>query len=140
MNALYRQKWLRLAVGIGVPIGAILFCCSVLWLPKTPPCPFFTLTGIYCPGCGAGRCVTALLHLDLYAAFRFNPLMFITLPFVLYYLLKIYLAFVFGRDMLPAPSIRKKAFGIIVLSVVLAYFLLRNIPVYPFTLLAPTAV
>ena len=123
-----------------MPIGAIVFVASLLWVQKAPSCPFYLLTGIYCPGCGAGRCVMALLHLDLYAAFRFNPLMFITLPFVLYYLLKIYLAFVFGRDVLPAPNVRKKAFGIIVLSVVLAYFVLRNIPVYPFTLLSPTAV
>lgn len=140
MEALYQKKWLRLIVGVGVPIGAILFCCSVLWLPKTPPCPFFTLTGIYCPGCGAGRCVTALLHLNLYAAFRFNPLMVIALPFVAYYLLKLYLAFVFGRDVLPSPKIRGSAFGITVLVVLIAYGVLRNIPFFPFNLLAPTAV
>ena len=139
MNALYRQKWLRLAVGIGVPIGAILFVASLLWVQKAPSCPFYLLTGLYCPGCGAGRCTMALLHLDLYAAFRFNPLMLIALPFVLYYLLKVYLGFVFVRDVLPFPRL-PRAVGIAVLIVVLAYGILRNIPVFPFSLLAPTAI
>ncbi len=140
MEQLYRKRWLRLLVGIGVPVGAVLFVLSMLWIPKAPPCPFYILTGIYCPGCGAGRCVTALLHFRFYAAFRYNPLMVICLPFVAYYLFKVYFGFVLGRDLLPIPKIRGRAFGITVLTVIIAYWILRNIPVYPFSLLAPTAV
>ena len=140
MESLYTKRRLRLLVGIGVPIGAVLFVLSVLWVPRTPPCPFYTLTGLYCPGCGAGRCVTALLHFRFYAAFRYNPLMVICLPAVAYYLFKVYFGFVFGRDVLPVPKIRARALGVAVLITVIAYSVLRNIPVYPLTLLAPTAV
>lgn len=37
-------------------------------------CIFRFLTGIPCPGCGLTRAYTALLHLDLSAAFSFHPL------------------------------------------------------------------
>ena len=140
MERLYQKRWLRLLVGIGVPVGAALFVLSVLWVPRTPPCPLYALTGIYCPGCGAGRCVTALLHFRFYAAFRYNPLMVICLPPVAYYLFKVYFGVVFGRDVLPVPKIQGRALGIAVLVVIIAYWVLRNIPIYPFTLLAPTAI
>lgn len=39
-----------------------------------PPCPLRTLTGVTCPGCGAGRCITALLDGDVGAAFTYNAL------------------------------------------------------------------
>ena len=136
----HKDLRLRLLVGIGVPLLGLLFLASVLWIKKTPPCLFYTATGLYCFGCGAGRCLLALLHFDLYAAFRFHPLLLLSLPFIAYYLLKVYLAFVFERDLLPFPPIRHRAFGIAVLVTVVAFGILRNIPVFPFTLLAPTAV
>lgn len=136
----YKNPRLRLLVGIGVPIGALLFLFSMLWLEKTPPCLFNMLTGLYCFGCGAGRCFQALLRFDLYAAFRFHPLIPIALPLVAYYLLKVYLSFVFGREVLPFPTVRNRAFGLGILAAVLLFGILRNLPFFPFTLLAPTAV
>lgn len=138
--SVYQNKRYRLLVGIGVPVGAILFLASVLYTRKTPPCFFYELTGLYCFGCGAGRCLLALLRFDLYAAFRLNPLLILSLPFVAYYLLKVYLAFVFGRDVLPFPEVKGRAFGISVLIAVIAYGVLRNIPLFPFDLLAPTVI
>lgn len=137
---MYQNKRYRLLVGIGVPVFGILFLTSVLLIQKTPPCLFYELTGLYCFGCGAGRCLLALLRFDLYAAFRLNPLLILSLPFIGYYLLKIYLAFVFGRDVLPLPEIKGRAFGIAVLITVIAYGVLRNIPLFPFDLLAPTVI
>lgn len=134
------SKRFRLFVGIGVPVLGILFLLSVLWIKKTPACIFYTLTGLYCFGCGAGRSLLALLRFDFYAAFRLQPLMVLSLPFFAYYLLSVYLSLTFGRTVLPLPRIKSRAFGIAVLVVVLAYGILRNIPVFPFTLLAPTVV
>ena len=45
-----------------------------------PPCPFATLTGLFCPGCGATRALHALLHLDVAGAFAMNPLLVLCLP------------------------------------------------------------
>jgi hypothetical protein len=39
-----------------------------------PPCPFRTVTGWWCPGCGMTRAVHELAHLDLEAAIRLNAL------------------------------------------------------------------
>ena len=138
--SVYQNKRLRLLVSIGTPLGAILFLASVLWTKKTPPCFFWELTGLYCFGCGAGRCLLALLRFDIYAAFRFHPLLILLLPFMAYYFCKLYFAFLIGRDLFPLPEIKGRAFGIAVLVAVIAFGVLRNIPVFPFTLLAPTAI
>lgn len=48
-----------------------------LWLavaPFVPACPLRTLTSIPCPTCGSTRAGFALLHADLLAALRLNPL------------------------------------------------------------------
>ena len=44
-----------------------------------PPCPFRSLTGLWCPGCGLTRATHHLLHGDVLGALRYNAL----LPFVL---------------------------------------------------------
>ena len=137
---LYKNPRLRLLVGIGAPVCVSLFLFSVLQVGKTPPCLFNLLTGLYCFGCGAGRALLALLHFDIYAAFRLNPLLVLALPFVAYYICKVYFAFLLGKDILPVPKIKGRAFGIAVLVVIVAFGVLRNIPVFPFTLLAPTAI
>lgn len=47
------------------------------------PCPFKHYFGIDCPGCGATRMIFALMHMDLYQAFRYNVVIFCTAPFLL---------------------------------------------------------
>jgi len=49
-----------------------------------PRCPFFALTGLYCPGCGSQRAVSALLHGDFINAVHYNIMFAASLPFVLY--------------------------------------------------------
>lgn len=99
-----------------------------------PPCPFHALTGLHCPGCGSLRAIHQLLHRNLAAAFGLNPLMVLSLPFLGYCLISPRVA---------AAAKRTKA-GIIpafwiwlILLVIVLYWVLRNLPFYPFTLLAP---
>mgnify|MGYP001321608207 FL=1 len=47
------------------------------------PCLFHIITGLYCPGCGAGRASYSILHGRFYAAFRYNPMYVILLPCIL---------------------------------------------------------
>ncbi len=47
-----------------------------------PKCAFFSLTGLKCPGCGSQRAMHALLHADVWAAFRYNALLVVSLPIV----------------------------------------------------------
>ena len=138
-SSLYQKRSLRLLIGIGAPTAALALVAFCIFFEKTPPCLFYELTGLYCPGCGTGRALLALLHGRLYAAFRYQPLMIIFLPALAYYISKLYLAFVFGRDILPFPTIRSKWLAIMVTAVMIAYWILRNIPVIPFSYLAPTS-
>ena len=50
---------LRILVGIAVPAALLLGAAFFLRF-GSPPCIFHALTGIYCPGCGAGRALRAL--------------------------------------------------------------------------------
>jgi hypothetical protein len=40
-----------------------------------PACPFHSMTGWNCPGCGSTRAFAALLHGDVIGALTFNPLL-----------------------------------------------------------------
>ena len=136
----WHSKKMRIFIGVLVPVSsaalALLSAIALSLLENGPPCMFYTVTGLHCPGCGTGRAAMAMLEGDLGLAFRNQPLMMLLLPFVIYYLLKIYIAYVFGRDVLPFFKIGSK-FAIWLLAVILLYWVIRNIPISPFTYLAP---
>lgn len=128
-----------LIVALGVLVLAIL---AVLlrqggphadWLPG---CMFHRLTGLHCPGCGMTRASHAMLHGDLAAAFRFNPLGMILLPMALIGIGIELAAWVRGRRLAVTPRFGGRV-GWCVLFLVIGFWILRNIPVWPFTLLAP---
>jgi hypothetical protein len=100
-----------------------------------PPCPFLVLTGFYCPGCGTLRALHQLTLGHPVAALDLNPLMVLLLPFVAYFLASHAMLAVTGRP-LRTFFVRSELIWALLFAV-LVYWLLRNIPVYPLTLLAP---
>jgi hypothetical protein len=100
-----------------------------------PPSPFRVLTGLYCPGCGTLRALHQLLHGHLITAFGLNPLMLISLPFLVGSYLNYGVETIIGKSLwqifIPAKLIW------FLLQVVIAYWVVRNIPFHPFTWLAP---
>ncbi len=100
-----------------------------------PPCPFYAVTGFYCPGCGTLRALHRFLHGDICGACRCNPLAIILLPIPLYDIVFRSAAAVVGR-LVSQINVPSKA-GWAILIVTVLYWVLRNIPVYPFKLLAP---
>jgi hypothetical protein len=135
-----RQLWRKIsAVGLTIlacAFSLVLFVCDPAEDHLFPPCPFHALTGLHCPGCGTLRAIHQLLHGHLLTALAFNPLAVIAAPFVGVSLLR-QLRMVFGGQTL-APR-RTMAGGWIwaMLGIILLYWLLRNLPWHPFTLLAP---
>ena len=123
-------------VGAGVPL--FLTAAAVLLYTVRVPlaCPSYLLLHIYCPGCGSGRAAYSLIHGHLADAFKYNPFFVTVLPFIMYYILYAYLKYVFGVKRLPMFNPGKKTI-LTVIVILLAFFVFRNIPVYPFTLLAP---
>lgn len=101
------------------------------------PCFFLENFGLYCPGCGNTRALHSLLHLEIGEVFHFN-LLFPFLAFILGWLLVgEYLRVLLGRRVLWLPKrVHPVLLGIAVL-VVVAYTVARNLPFYPFYLLAP---
>jgi len=98
-----------------------------------PPCVLYSLTGIYCPGCGSTRCLHALVHFDLPQAFSMNPLLVLSLVPITLLALQI-------AHLLPARLQGLAEFFAKPLPwavVLISYALLRNLPWYPFYLLAP---
>jgi len=100
-----------------------------------PPCLFHKLTGLHCPGCGSIRALHELVHGNITAAIRLNPLAIAALPFLAY-------AFIsYGvRTWIKKPAARRQAKGFwiwLLLAAVIAFWIARNIPVYPFTLMSP---
>ena len=132
-----RGKRIGLAAGVCAVLAAgalYLYFHNPFQYPL--PCVFYLLTGLYCPGCGAGRACYYILHGEFLTAFGYNPLMVIILPAIGLYIL------VRGTDWVVTGGnhVDKKIsvnFLLIVLVVILIYGVLRNIPVFPFTLLAP---
>ena len=125
------------ALGLVLLVGlvAALYLYDPAGSRLYPPCPFHALTGLYCPGCGSLRALHALLHGNVRAAFGLNPLMVLSLPFLVY-------AFVCqalvsrGSRRLPRVLLPASVTWVLV-GAILAYWVLRNIPVHPFCLLAP---
>jgi hypothetical protein len=100
-----------------------------------PPCPVRYLTGWYCPGCGSLRAIHQLLHGNVHAAWAMNPLAILFLPFISYGLVSHALTVIRGQG-LPEPFFSAgwiRALGV----VIVLYGIARNLPFYPFELLAP---
>lgn len=51
------------------------------------PCLFYQITGLKCPGCGITRLIFSLIKLNFKQAFFYNPLVFILLPFIVFYII-----------------------------------------------------
>lgn len=98
-------------------------------------CPFRALTGLACPGCGATRGLHALLTGDLGAALRYNALTVALLPFALW------AAYVSLGHALGGPRLKVLRLSPLgtwaFAAVVAAWWVVRNLPMVPFSGLAP---
>jgi hypothetical protein len=98
-----------------------------------PPCPFHWLTGLHCPGCGATRALHALLHGDIAKAFSMNALFVSALPVVILLIANHLAKLPAGAAKLAAVFNDARCWAVILIG----FGVLRNLPWYPFNLLAP---
>jgi len=99
-----------------------------------PQCPFHATTGLYCPGCGSARVLHALAHGDFRAACENNILIVALAPFLLAWAaISLWRALRHNHPPLRAPLGAAR----ILLIVIVAFWIARNLPWWPFTLLAP---
>ena len=129
-------RWLPWVLGLVaiIAIGAILFVFDPRQHAFYPACPLHQLTGLSCPGCGSLRALHQLSHGHFVEALRLNPPLVMALPFLFWMFLE-RAARETGR---PLPSFRlPQRWGWMLLSLVLVFSILRNLPFAPFAWLAP---
>lgn len=98
-----------------------------------PPCMFYAFTGHYCIGCGLTRALHALVHGDIVQAFSMNPLGLIVLGLIP-------LMVLWSANWQPRwlqPLMRWVMEPKLWLVLLPGYWIARNLPWFPFTLLAP---
>ena len=115
--------------------AAVLFAWDPAQSDFFPLCLFHALTGLHCPGCGTSRALHQLLHGNLSAALALNPLMMVLLPAVIVSLLVRSLRKAAGRTV--CRRVVSPVWIWALLVVVVLFWILRNVPVHPFTMLAP---
>jgi len=101
----------------------------------TPPCPYLTLTGFACPGCGLTRAFHALFHGDAVTALDFNALLPIWVAVFGYLFVSLVLTAIRGRGL----TWKWVSPGVLVglLALLLIFGVVRNLPFYPFSILFP---
>ena len=133
-TATQRWAWPAACVGAGAAAFAVLRQVNP-YDPQSllPGCPSRWLTGLFCPGCGSTRCLHALAHGDIATAMAMNPLLVISLPILALMLLH-------HAELLPRRGqwlSHQLASARGWLWVLLGYGILRNLPWWPFSWLAP---
>ena len=129
-----RGKLGRLLLGLGAPAAIVLVCLGVYSGRLSVPCAFYETTGLYCPGCGSGRAVYALLHGRVREAFSYNVLLFVLGVPAAAVLLVEYLRLVFPSLGIKPVSVPRTV-SVICAVLVIGFWIARNIPAL--SILAP---
>ena len=100
-----------------------------------PVCPLFALTGFACPGCGLTRGFHSLFNGDIIPAIDFNAMIPFWLVIFSWVFLSLALTAVRGRGLAMWPTYPK--FLWVFMVVLFGFGILRNVPVWPLTILFP---
>lgn len=77
----------RIVLVIGLPILFIVVGLAILYLKINNiiklDCFIYKNFGISCPACGITRLLNALIHGNIYQAFRYNPFIFLSIPYII---------------------------------------------------------
>lgn len=100
-----------------------------------PKCPFFVISGLYCPGCGSQRATHQLLNFNFLGVLK-NNILYVFGIIIISYHFSILAIQKFSNKEVYNYIYHPKT-PIIILIFILLFWVLRNIPCYPFNLLAP---
>ena len=130
------EKLWRIMFAIGAPLCVLNGAIYFYFRGSRLKCIVYDKLHIYCCGCGATRALEDLMRFRILEALDHNVFFVIALPFVCYYFFKEYVRIVTGKDIIPFVKIKLNT-SIIILVIILLFGIVRNIPFYPFTILAP---
>jgi hypothetical protein len=115
-------KWLMVAILLAALLWLFLFDPQVV--RTTPPCIFYLLTSLDCPGCGTARACHQLLHGHLFEAMDYNLLFVFVMPFLFVKAI----SYLSGRSFTSWEKVYNPK---LILWLVLAFWVLRNINIPP---------
>ncbi|RKE94745.1 DUF2752 domain-containing protein [Ichthyenterobacterium magnum] len=125
-------------------LGIVIILLGVLslyffWNPSDydffPKCPFYSMTGIFCPGCGSQRAAHQIINGNIVTGIRHNYLLLLLFLVLGYQVLLFAINSIYNKsfnNILHLPITTK-----IILVLVILFWVLRNIKLHPFTELAP---
>lgn len=103
-----------------------------------PKCFLHSTTGLHCPGCGLTRSLHSALNGRFEQMLAYNIFSVLLLPLIAMGFFRVMRSFVFNNSKKPNLVSRVASrFAPALLVLMILFFILRNIPVYPLTLLAP---
>ena len=118
-------------------IGLIFFlsCINFIALLKMNyKCPWKSLLNIDCAGCGGTRMFIAILNLEFYQAFRYNPLVFLLLICLIVYFIYIIICKLFRIKYFKFNT--NHLWGLLFLVII--FMILRNMSIFDY--LKPTVI
>jgi len=120
-------------------VSAFLYAVDPTQHNVYPQCLLYNATGIYCAGCGATRAAHALLHGRILDAFHDNAL-FVTISPLLLFVGGSYVLKTWSNQRWPTIEIEARSltkWSITIVTIMIAFMVLRNLPGWPFTWLQP---
>lgn len=101
-----------------------------------PRCLFYSLTGYYCPGCGSQRAIHSLLHINIYGVIANNFLFLPAVLLIIYHYLRTVINAGLNRKLPDILYMKNTPW--VIFGTVIIFWVLRNIPSPPFSVLAPS--
>ena len=155
---LARRRRILLRGGLLLVLGSL--AAFTLFMLKTfsptqysifPPCMAYKLTGLHCPGCGLTRATHCMLNGEFRQAVAYNLFAPILVPALAFMIGSSIWRWLWSDPQAPisprtltqdVTGQRRRGWlaaagGISILVLFLGFWVLRNIPAYPFNLLAP---
>lgn len=127
-------KYVAIAVGV-IGLGIFYFFINPQEANFLPECPLHATTGFYCPGCGSQRATHQLLNFNIFGVLQQNVLYLISLWILGYHLIITGINTIFKKQLY--NYIYHPKTPLVILVFIIIFWILRNIPYYPFNLLAP---
>lgn len=135
MISITTKEKLILSAPVIILIPLTLMLTPLKEIIPWPSCPVHSLTGIYCPGCGATRSLMAMSDGNFLLAFRQNPLVIFTIFYLTFLWVKIFKTKIISLKRKPSAEevekdlIKEKAYPKLILAfliLLIIYTVLRN--------------
>lgn len=135
--------WVRAALVLLATLGCTAGVYVLAAVPPTddtlyPKCQLHSATGLHCPGCGTTRALHALFNGRVAQAAAYNVLAFVVLPVLGWSFVRSMRNYLRNKPVRrPTSRFRSRVLPWVIFAALLLFAVLRNVPVHPFTLLAP---